>query len=486
MPFAEMLAALPPAFPDETLLAQIRAEVVRSGRKVVVLDDDPTGPQAIRDVFVLTEWSVATLCAELQAPRPLFFVLTNTRALPVGQAVALHREIAANLQAAAQQCGASYTLIVRGDSTLRGHYPDDVEALGGCDGVILAPFFEEGGRFTYDDVQWVKEDAQLIPAAQMPYARDQVFGYRHSNLRNWVAEKTHGRVRAAEVIAIALDVLRRGAVAQVVEMLLRAQGQTIIVNAVSYRDLEVFMLALLRAEAQGKRFVARTAASFVRVRAGQEGLKIKDWKLEVEKSSPNFQSSTPLLKAQGQVFNLRSSTSNGGLIIVGSHVPKSSAQLRQLLGGMTLASCELRVQEVVAGRAAAEGARVAQAVERELAAGRHIVVYTSREVEPRAREEALAVGQQVSALLVDVVRNLQLKPRFIIAKGGWTASEIGTQALGVKRAYAPAPIWPGVPMWVLGEETRFAGMPYVIFPGNVGDEGALMAVVEKLAASGER
>jgi uncharacterized protein YgbK (DUF1537 family) len=446
-----------------SLLSQVYDEVVRSRRKVVVLDDDPTGPQAMRDVYVLTEWTVEVLRRELQESRPLFFVLTNARALPSAQAIALHRELAENLRVASQQCGVPYTVVVRGDSTLRGHYPDDVEALGECDATILIPFFEEGGRYTLDDTQWVKEGALLVPAAQTPYARDQTFGYRHSNLCNWVEEKTQGRIRADEVLTIPLEWLCRGDVTRVMGVLLRSRRHTIIVNAVSYHELEVFTLALLRAEAQGKRFIVRSAASFVRVRAGQ-GLEIGDWRLEIG----------------GTISNLDSPISSGGLVIVGSHVPKSSTQLAQLLSELRVVSCELRVKEIAEGRTSTAVDQAMALINSTVKAGQHIVLYTSREVERREGAAALLVGQKISETLIEIVRNLSVTPRFMIIKGGWTASEIGVKALGVKRAYAPAPPLPGVPMWMLGEETRFPGTPYVIFPGNVGDEQALLKVVRQL------
>jgi uncharacterized protein YgbK (DUF1537 family) len=246
-------------------------------------------------------------------------------------------------------------------------------------------------------------------------------------------------------------------------VLLRSRRHTIIVNAVSYHELEVFTLALLRAEAQGKRFIVRSAASFVRVRAGQ-GLEIGDWRLEIG----------------GTISNLDSPISSGGLVIVGSHVPKSSTQLAQLLSELRVVSCELRVQEIAEGRTSTAVDQAMALINSTVKAGQHIVLYTSREVEQRESAAALLIGQKISEALVQIVRNLSATPRFVVVKGGWTASEIGVKALGVKRAYAPAPPLPGVPMWMLGEETRFPGTPYVIFPGNVGDEQALLKVVRQL------
>ena len=425
-----------------------------------MLDDDPTGAQAMRDVYVLTEWPVRALAAELGQSRSLFFVLTDTRALPPVEAVARQREVAANLREAARLAGVEYSLMIRGDSTLRGHFPVEEQSVGD-DPILLIPFFEEGGRFTIDDVQWVRErdhagDEVLIPAARTPYARDITFGYTHSNLRNWVTEKSAGRFDAGAIDSISLQTLRRDGPDAVAHQLLHSRRQVTIANAACYRDLEVLALGLLRAEEQGKRFIIRCAASFVRVRAGQGSAE------EVEAISEPAKTDKPISK--------------GGLFVIGSYVPKTSIQLQALLANPSVEQIELNVLEVL-GRGAAVVETTGRWLNSALASGRHAVVYTSREVEPRGRLENLEVGRIVSDALVSIVRSLKVQPRFFVAKGGWTSSAIARQALGVRRAHAPRPVLSGVPMWVLGPETRFPSMRYIIFPGNVGEEDALVGLL---------
>jgi uncharacterized protein YgbK (DUF1537 family) len=97
--------------------------VAESGRKVVALDDDPTGVQTVHDVAVLASWDAEKLAAELANPGPLFFILTNSRALPKDRAAALNREIARNLLGASQQSRVPFVIASRSDSTLRGHFP---------------------------------------------------------------------------------------------------------------------------------------------------------------------------------------------------------------------------------------------------------------------------------------------------------------------------------------------------------------------------
>jgi uncharacterized protein YgbK (DUF1537 family) len=469
--FVSRLAALAPIYPDDGLLAKIQHATNRLRNKIVVLDDDPTGSQAMRDVYVLTEWTVETLERELREPRPLFFMLTNTRSMSTAQAIAFQKDSADKLREASRRCGIPYALMIRGDSTLRGHFPEEEAALGPFDGILLVPFFEEGGRYTIDDVQWVREAYSLsgdvlVPVAQTPYAHDQAFVYRHSNLRNWAAEKTNGRHNPTEVEAISIETLRLGGPDAVAAELMSSRRQITIANAAAYRDLEVLALGLLAAESAGKRFVVRCAASFVRVRAGQGPPPMGAW-IPAD------------LGAKNRVTPPDNQT-RGGLMVVGSHVPKTSSQLHCLLRQADVVSMELLVPELLAGNTA-EVTRVGEWVNARLAEGYQTVVYTTRDVEPRGREGGLVAGQHISDAIVNVVRSLQHRPRFIIAKGGWTASAIGTKALGARRAYAPQPIVSGVPQWILGGEARFPGLPFVVFPGNVGHEDTLANVVKLLA-----
>jgi uncharacterized protein YgbK (DUF1537 family) len=75
---------------------------------------------------------------------------------------------------------------------------------------------------------------------------------------------------------------------------------------------------------------------------------------------------------------------------------------------------------------------------------------------------------------------------FVVAKGGITSSDVATKGLEVRRAEVAGPLLPPaiVPVWILPDENDFPGLPYVIFPGNVGGPGSLAQAVEILR--GER
>ena len=94
----ELLADQPPVRDVGTNLDEIRV-----GRRLVVLDDDPTGTQCVADLPVLTRWSVRDLQWAFQQPTTGFFVLTNTRSLSEADAAERNREIVQALAAAAQQ-----------------------------------------------------------------------------------------------------------------------------------------------------------------------------------------------------------------------------------------------------------------------------------------------------------------------------------------------------------------------------------------------
>jgi uncharacterized protein YgbK (DUF1537 family) len=483
----KVLDELVPVWPDD-LLPAIREQVGKRNESVVVLDDDPTGTQTVHDVPILTGWDVDVLSAEFGRATPLFYILTNSRSLPRTHAEELAGEIGQNLQRAAQQTGRRFVVISRSDSTLRGHYPAEVDALAQALGkenavCVIIPFFKEGGRLTINDVHHVLEDDVLVPAAETPFARDPVFGYKHSDLKDWVQEKTQGRIPRPSVVSLSLHDIRKGGPEKVTEVLSQCSpGNVCIVNATEYRDVEVVTAGLLTAEQQGKEFICRTAASFVPVRAGM--------------------SLRPLLSPQ----ELQAGGEGGALIIVGSYVPKSSTQLRHLIDNTSAEHVELSVQRVLSqegSRRAGSQSRAKEIttaiehIESALSRSENIVVYTSRElvpkgVAPKGRapegqataggdEANLSKGQQISRSLVQIVQGVKTRPRYILAKGGITSSDIATGALEIRRGRVLGQILPGVPVWRTDEHSRFPALPYIVFPGNVGGPDALTKIVNMLS-----
>ena len=464
----EYLASQPPERRIPDALEEIRRRVEAGGRRIAVLDDDPTGTQTVHDVPVLTTWSVEDLRWALEQPSPTFYVLTNSRSLPEKEAVAMNREVATNLAAAAERTGTDFVVTSRGDSTLRGHFPAETDALaeglgGGIDGVILCPCYLEAGRLTADDTHWVRQGERLVPAGETEFARDASFGYSASDLRDWVEEKTAGRITAPEVVSIGLADVREGGPARISEVLRGVEGgRPVVVNAASYADLEVFVLGLLDAEEGGKRFLYRTGPSFVRARGG------------IPEKGP---------LSPEELYRRRPRRGHG-LVLVGSHVALTTSQLAEALELGGVIGVELSVPRLLEG-AEREGelTRVAAEVNSGLAES-EVVVYTSREVVGGdSGRTGFEVGRAVSDALVEVMRRVDREEplAFVVAKGGITSSDVGTRGLGVRRAEVAGQMLPGiVSVWVLPEESAFPGLPYVIFAGNVGGPDSLARVIEIL------
>ncbi|GJS95127.1 ketose-bisphosphate aldolase class-II family protein [Tanacetum coccineum] len=436
-------------------------------KTLVVLDDDPTGTQTVHDVDVLTEWNVESLVEQLKSRPKCFFILTNSRALSSDKASVLITDICQNLSAAAKVAGNNdYTVVLRGDSTLRGHFPEEPDAavsvLGEMDAWIICPFFLQGGRYTIEDVHYVADSEGLVPAGDTEFAKDASFGYKSSNLREWVEEKTKGRIAATSVSSVSIQLLRNGGPTAVCDHLCSLpKGSTCIVNAASDRDMAVFAAGMVEAELKGKRFLCRTAASFVSARIG------------IVPKAPILPNDLGIGKG-----------SNGGLIIVGSYVPKTTKQVEQLKlqCDYNLRSIEVSVEKLAMKSAEEREEEINHAAELAdvyLRTCKDTLVMSSRElITGKTPSESLDINFKVSSGLVEIVRRIKTSPRYILAKGGITSSDIATKALEAKRAKIVGQALAGVPLWQLGPESRHPGVPYIVFPGNVGDSNALADVVK--------
>ncbi|KAJ5673497.1 hypothetical protein N7507_002624 [Penicillium longicatenatum] len=469
VPRESTLSQLPAEYPTDTQdqISQILATATIN--RLVVLDDDPTGTQTCHDINVLAVWDIPTLTAEFQSDSAGFFILTNSRALPPKEAEALIQTICKNVSSAAQSTGNKVDIVLRGDSTLRGHFPLETDVaqsvFGPADALVLAPFFFQGGRYTINDVHYVAEGDQLVPAGSTQFAKDATFGYKSSNLRDYVQEKAAGRFSSGQLHSVTIDEIRRGGPQAVCEKLLASPaGGVVIVNAAAESDMHVFVAGLLLAESKGKHFLYRTGAAFVSTRLG-------------------IRSKAPITATE---LKLPSPRQTGGLILAGSYVPKTTAQLKVLTdrrgGTGQLAIIEIKVEELIASLETAEEtvSRVVKDAEAHLSAGMDTLVMTSRKLITGIDElSSLSIGAAVAEALVSVLQRIEVRPRYIIAKGGITSSDAATKGLNVKRALIVGQAAPGVPLWRCDEPTsRHRGVPFVVFPGNVGGEETLCELVD--------
>ncbi len=436
-----------------------------SETRIIVLDDDPTGSQTVHSCLLLTRWDETTLREAILDESPLFFVLTNTRGMAAKPAADITREVCKNLKQVLAELKLSGRdinpiLVSRSDSTLRGHYPVETdviaEELGPFDAHFLVPAFFEGGRITRDSVHYLMVQGQYVPVHETEFARDSVFGYRHSYLPDYVEEKTAGRIKAAQVERFLLADVRGDSLPRLMQL---HGNACCVVDAETQNDLNHFAEQLRVAAGLGKRFLFRSAASLLTALARLP-------------SQP--------VAAQDMARYVRGD--KAGAVIVGSHVKKTTAQLEQLLKMPGVMPVEVNVEHLPAQREALLAEIVLQC-EQSHAAGHTPVVFTSR-LEKVFPDQAtrLAFGEMVSAFLMDVVRNLPRTLGFLISKGGITSNDVLSSGLALHTSRVVGQILPGCSVVCCpADHPRYPNLPVVIFPGNVGDDQALATAYGRLA-----
>ena len=251
-----ILDSLPSFKSTDTLWPKLREAVSLDPKRLIVLDDDPTGCQSIYNCNILLDYSIISLKKQLLYDNKLFYILTNTRAMSENDAINITKNVINNLQIASNEINYPYQLqiISRSDSTLRGHYPAEINAINNSlyysnDGTIIVPAFFDGGRITMNDIHYVTEGNYLIPAGDTPFAKDSHFGFKNSNLREWVKEKSNGSINDNQITSISLHDIREGGYMGVANKLDESSNDSdsvIIVNAVHQHDLNTFVLGLLQ------------------------------------------------------------------------------------------------------------------------------------------------------------------------------------------------------------------------------------------------
>ena len=359
---------------------------------MVVLDDDPTGIQTVHGCLLVTEWTDDALREAFANPVPFFYVLTNTRAMTRAEAERTVRDAMEAVVRVNREFGCELVVVSRSDSCLRGHFPLETDVMREVlerNGIrpaaktVFCPAFIEAGRVTIDGVHYMREGERLIPVSETEFARDNVFAYHTSVLRDSIREK--------------------GADPDDYE----------IVDAQSYDELNAFAATL------GAPVVIRSSSSLPKAIAGLEDKPLLD---------------RSILRGNGV-----------GCFVVGSHVQKTTRQLQHLLSAEGTCGVEVDVQRILDAPEPLMQqtlAEVLAAAQR----GETPVVYTSRrEIRIDDADLRQQLGQRVSDFLVDIVRRLPYVPSYLVAKGGITSHDILTKGLGVRSAEVLGQIVPSVP-----------------------------------------
>lgn len=433
--------------------------------RIAVLDDDPTGIQTVHGCLLLTDWSADQVRAALRDGAGFFYILTNTRAMGREEARRVTAEAAEAVLKEAAELGERVLFVCRSDSTLRGHFPLEIDTVArllqhrapGTEPVrIFAPQFFEAGRLTLRDTQYMYDGQELIPTSESEFARDSRFFYSTSYLPAYIEEKSAGEVRRDRVTTLPEDLLEQASELELTRRIRAARpGSYLVVNAEGYGQLNRFAAALRGAVSSGTECIIQSSSSLPRALSGIEEQGLLD---------------SSILRHGGP-----------GLVIAGSHVQKTTRQLEALRTASTVECAEIDVQAVLTD-AEREHRRIADFLHRCTQQGRTPVLYTSRkELQYSEEGENVRAGKRIADFLSATVRNLPFRPSFLIAKGGITSYEILVRGLEISRARVLGQVLPGVPTVSAPKGSPFAGLPYVIFPGNVGDNQALRTVYSRLA-----
>jgi uncharacterized protein YgbK (DUF1537 family) len=418
----------------------------RAEARYVVLDDDPTGVQTLAGIHVLLAWDEGEVRAALDG-RPSVHLVTNVRALAPERA----RSVTASAARTALAGAPGAQFVLRGDSTLRGHLLEEVEAVasvvtaGRVPPLLLVPALPAAGRVTLAGVHLLERDGRFVPLHETEYATDGVFSYRSARLLEWAEERSAGLFRAADGRELHLDDLRAGGPAAVVDALveLGAAGRPAVLapDAVTEGDLELVAEGYRRAVAAGSEALVRCAPAFVGVLAGTTARDL-----------------VPAPRAH-----------DGMLVVCGSYLPATTAQLRVLADERPGSLVEVDAPALASDDAESEVTRAASAASKRVRDGPLAVVSTSRQRLPGT--ETLDAGARIAAGIAAVAGAVEPRPSVVVAKGGITSCVTIRDGFGVGVAEVVGPVLPGVSHW------RAGGIDYLVVPGNVGDDRLLADIV---------
>ena len=421
-----------------------------SACRSVVLDDDLTGVQACADLPVLLRWPAGSIAAALKDHASVH-LMTNTRSLPASAA----QQLVARTAAQAGREAPWARVVLRGDSTLRGHVWE--EYAGVRDAVfperapvlLLVPALPSAGRVTRGGIHYLQgSTGSPIPLHETEYARDGDFAFRSARLREWADERSAGRLPAVRASELSLGDLRRGGPSAVAGALQTAAGPQ---PAVCAPDVET--LADVRIVAEGLTAAERAGLPVI-VRCG-----------------PTFAGVLGDCLAAGPVDAQRVSRART-LLICGSYVENTTVQLQALVRGAGVDVIEADPAALAAGNGHAD--REITALTR--SAGRALdldsvaVVATARHRPAQTR--GLGAGLRIARGLAAVLAGLDPPPNLVIAKGGITSHVVLEHGLGAQRATVVGPLMPGVGLWnVRGSR---GDSQFVVVPGNVGSPELLL------------
>ncbi len=438
--------------------------------KFVVIDDDPTGSQTVQDCLLLLKWDCPTLVKGFESKSNLFFILANTRSLSENDAKFTIEEICKNIKAviASQVYEEEIIFISRGDSTLRGHNFLEPSALNSClgpfDATFHIPAFIEGKRLTINGSHFVDK----TPIDQTIFARDKIFGYETSNVKNLLFQKSKSQINIEDIQNLLLsdiEILNDEENNIVFKKLKNLnKNKHVIVDVENYSQLNKFALVIKKLIKQ-KKFLFRTAASFI--------------------SSISEKKSVPLVATFFSNLRIRNKEKSflPGLIIVGSYVELSTLQLKNLLEKSNCNPIELDVFEFFKITSSENNHKqrnlfknkFLKEIRFSFEKGKTPVLFTSRKFMALDYSEQFNFYNSLSCFIAELVADLKYEIGYLISKGGITTNMILSNGLNADYVYLEGQILTGISV-VTCKLKNDEKLPIVTHPGNIGTKDSLVNI----------
>ncbi len=438
--------------------------------KFVVIDDDPTGSQTVHDCLLLLKWDCPTLVKGFESKSNLFFILANTRSLSENDAKLIIEEICKNLKTviASQASEEEIIFISRGDSTLRGHNFLEPNALNSClgpfDATFHIPAFIEGKRLTVNGSHFVDK----TPINQTIFARDKIFGFETSNVKNLLFQKSKSQINLEDIQNILLtdiEILNDEENNIVFKTLKNLKNNKhVIVDIENYSQLEKFSSVIKKLTKQ-KKFLFRTAASFI------SSISEKKSSSECETFFSNLR-----LRSKNKSFL-------PGLIIVGSYVELSTIQLKNLLEISNCNPIELDVFEFFKITSSRNYHRLRNLFKKKFLKeirfsfekGRTPVLFTSRKFMSLDYSEQFNFYNSLAHFIAELVADLKYEIGYLISKGGITTNVILSNGLNADYVYLEGQILTGISVVTYNLKNN-TSLPIVTHPGNIGTKDSLVNI----------
>ncbi len=438
--------------------------------KFVVIDDDPTGSQTVDDCLLLLKWDCSTLIKGFESKSNLFFILANTRSLSENDAKLTIEEICKNLKTviASQVYEEEIIYISRGDSTLRGHNFLEPHALNSClgpfDATFHIPAFIEGKRLTINGSHFVDK----TPINQTIFAKDKIFGYETSNIKNLLFQKSKSQINFEDIHNLLLsdiEILNDQENNIVFKTLKNLKNNKhVIVDIENYSQLKKISLVIKKLTKQ-KKFLFRTAASFISSISEKKSISKGD----------TFFSNLRIRNKEKSFLP--------GLIIVGSYVELSTIQLKNLLEISSCNPIELDVFDFLQVNSSDNNQeqrnffknKFLREIRFSFDQGKTPVLFTSRRFLSLDYTEQFNFNNSLAFFIAELVAELKYEIGYLISKGGITTNVILSNGLKADYVYLEGQILTGISVVTYNLKNN-EKLPIVTHPGNIGAKDSLVNI----------